>query len=85
MCIKAAVKILLLKRWITLTGISRVSCTYEVQKYVGSTVAMKCQAEWSPGFKSFPSVTDLSTHDMPRVLTEILYLILENAPIKCQA
>jgi hypothetical protein len=23
----------------------RVSCTYEVQKYVGSTVAMKCRAE----------------------------------------
>jgi hypothetical protein len=46
---------------------------------------MKCQAEWLPGFKSFPSVTDLSTHDMPLVLTEILYLILENASIKFQA
>lgn len=44
---------------------------------------MMCQAEWSPGFKSFPSVTDLSTHDMPLVLMEILYPILETASIKC--
>jgi hypothetical protein len=44
---------------------------------------MKCWAEWSPGFKSYSSVTDLSTHDMPLVLTEILYPILENASTKC--
>jgi hypothetical protein len=28
----------------------RVSCTYEVQKYVGGAVAMKSRAEWSPWF-----------------------------------
>ena len=44
---------------------------------------MKCWAEWSPGFTSLSSVTDLSAHDMSLVLTEILYPILENVSIKC--